>query len=312
MHHATRFGAFGAITLLALAGTVATAGSVRPAADATRVPTGKGYAVQADSDAVVELDAVQAQAGAAGQIVFHGGPVITHPGGVGVYLIWYGDWSNNTGTAIVPDFVGALGNSPYWDINTSYFDAAGRFVSSGIALKGQAFDSYSQGTRLDDAAIEAIVTDAIASGALPRDKQAVYFVLGSKDVDETSGFCTQYCGWHSHAKILKVDVKFAFVGDAARCLAACAPQQTSPNGNPGADAMVSVIAHELAEAVTDPHLNAWYFATGAENADQCAWTFGTEYTVSNGSKANMKLGERDFLVQQNWIQSVQGKCALHL
>jgi hypothetical protein len=34
--------------------------------------------------------------------------------------------------------------------------------------------------------------------------------------------------------------------------------------------------------------------------------------VGNGSKANMQLGSRDYLIQQNWIQSPAGKCALHL
>ncbi len=38
--------------------------------------------------------------------------------------------------------------------------------------------------------------------------------------------------------------------------------------------MVSVIAHELEETVTDPMLNAWYNSKGAENGDMCAWTFG--------------------------------------
>ena len=36
-------------------------------------------------------------------------------------------------------------------------------------------------------------------------------------------------------------------------------------------AMVSVIAHEAAEAVSDPNLNAWFDSTGQENADKCAW-----------------------------------------
>ena len=43
--------------------------------------------------------------------------------------------------------------------------------------------------------------------------------------------------------------------------------------------MVSVIAHELEEAATDPDLNAWYDNRGYENADKCAWTFGTTYNV---------------------------------
>jgi len=41
--------------------------------------------------------------------------------------------------------------------------------------------------------------------------------------------------------------------------------------------MVSVMAHELEETISDPNLNAWYDSTGAENADKCAWTFGTTY-----------------------------------
>ena len=40
--------------------------------------------------------------------------------------------------------------------------------------------------------------------------------------------------------------------------------------------MASIIAHELEEAATDPDLNAWYDRRGDENADKCAWTFGTD------------------------------------
>jgi hypothetical protein len=84
----------------------------------------------------------------------------------------------------------------------------------------------------------------------------------------------------------------------------------SPNGNVGADAMASVMAHELEETATDPDLNAWYDQRGYENADKCAWTFGTTYSVANGSKANMSLGGRDFLIQRNWVNAAGGYCAL--
>ena len=55
-------------------------------------------------------------------------------------------------------------------------------------------------------------------------------------------------------------------------------------------------------------LNAWYDTRGYENADKCAWTFGTTYTA-NGALANMKLGTRDFLIQQNWVNLSGGYCA---
>jgi hypothetical protein len=135
-------------------------------------------------------------------------------------------------------------------------------------------------------------------------------VLTSADVSETSGFLTQYCGWHYHGLLNSKDVKYSFVGDASRNLAVCAQQTTaSPNGNPAADAMASVVAHELEETTTDPDLNAWYDSRGYENADKCAWTFGTTYNV-NGAKANMKLGGRDYLIQRNWVNASGGFCAL--
>jgi len=75
--------------------------------------------------------------------------------------------------------------------------------------------------------------------------------------------------------------------------------------------MASVVVHELEEAATDPDLNAWWSnASGGENADLCAWTFGATYTVANGSKANVKWGARDYMIQQNWVNAAGGKCAM--
>ena len=67
---------------------------------------------------------------------------------------------------------------------------------------------------------------------------------------------------------------------------------------------------ELEEAVTDPDLNAWYDNRGMENADKCAWTFGTVQTAGNGSKYNMTLGTMNYLIQRNWVNASGGFCAL--
>ena len=50
-------------------------------------------------------------------IQHHSGPVMNNPHGINVYLIWYGDWSNNTEPAIVTDFVKHLGGTAYFNIN---------------------------------------------------------------------------------------------------------------------------------------------------------------------------------------------------
>src|SRR5213079_3370419 len=161
-----------------------------------------------------------------------------------------------------------------------------------------------------DAQIQSVVSSAITSGRLPSNTNAVYFVLTSADVTASSGFCTQYCGWHTHGTIGGSDIKYAFIGNPDRCPSACAAQTTSPNGNAGADGMASIIAHELEEAVTDPDLNAWYDNRGQENADKCAWTFGTTHQAVNGSLSNVTLGGKQYLIQRNWVNASGGYCSM--
>jgi hypothetical protein len=244
-------------------------------------------------------------------INYRGGPVML--GTTNVYYVWYGDWTtlDPSGVGILTDFAQNIGGSPYFNINTTYYDGANRRVSNSVAWGTSTNDSYSQGKSLSDSQIFTVVSSAINGGRLPKDPNGVYFVLTSPDVTATSGFCTKYCGWHTHGTVSGTDIKYSFVGNAAsKCLSSCSAQSSGPNGDAGADAMVSVIAHELEEAVTDPDLNAWYDNRGYENADKCAWTFGTTYSTNNGSKANMKLGTRDYLIQRNWVNAGGGYCSL--
>jgi hypothetical protein len=251
----------------------------------------------------------QAGGGGSGNgIFYHGGPLIL--GGTNVYYIWYGNWSSNTATTILTDLANYIGGSPYFNINTTYYNGSSTRVTNVVKYSGSTTDSYSQGTSLNDAGVQTVVASAISSGRLPNDTNAVYFVLTSADVNETSGFCTQYCGWHTHATIGGSDIKYSFIGNPDRCPSACEAQTTGPNGNAGADGMASIIAHELEEATTDPDLNAWYDRRGYENADKCAWTFGTESTASNGSFYNVTLGSRQYLIQRNWVNASGGYCSM--
>lgn len=245
-------------------------------------------------------------------ITNHGGPVIA--GTIGAYVIWYGNWNQTNGSdtpagqQIVRDFLLNIGNSPYFNINKSYTGVTG--LVSFLSGVNEATDTGSFGTRLTDANIQSIVKNAITAGKLPYDANGVYFVLTSSNVTARSGFCTQYCGWHTYANATSTmgKIRYSFVGNANRCLSSCAAQATvSPNGNPGVDGMISVVAHELEEAASDPDLNAWYDSAGAENADKCAWTFGHfQYQVANGAWANVKLGTRDFLIQRNLYHNLNG------
>jgi hypothetical protein len=205
------------------------------------------------------------------------------------------------------DLLGTLANglsgSPYFNINTTYYGNNNVHVTNHVGRGSDATDNYSHGTALSDADILAIV-----SAQNPTDTSGVYFVMTSADVNETSGFCTQYCGWHTHASIGGRDIKYAFVGNPTRCPSACTNGTPAPNGSVGADGAASIVAHELEEATTDPDLNAWYDTSGEENADKCAWTFGSTYSNGTGT-ANMNLGGKDYLIQQNWVNASGGYCA---
>jgi phosphate-induced protein 1 len=273
-------------------------------------PTGKGWGEPATNSTALSPEiqgSARARAGANG-ITYHGGPIIT--GGTTVYFIWYGSWNGNSATTILPHEMEHEGGTSYFNINTTYYNASGTHVTNKISYGGSTSDNYSQGKSLSDAKVKSVVSRAISNGSLPKNTHAVYFVLTSHDVNETSGFCSQYCGWHTSGSISGSDIKYAFVGNAARCISSCAAQSKGPNGNAGADGMASTIAHELEEATTDPDLNAWYDSSGEENADKCAWTFGTEKTASNGTKYNVTWGGTHYLIQRNWVNASGGYCAL--
>jgi hypothetical protein len=243
-------------------------------------------------------------------IQFHSTGTIL-PGTTTIFYIWYGTWSTIARNQLTA-FAQTIGGTPYFNINTTYTDTAGtRAVSNSVQYVMSIDDSYSYGTNLTDSNVRSIVLNAINSGKLPFDTHGIYFVLGDSTTKEVSGFCTNYCGWHSYTAYQGKNIKYSFVGNPIQCPSACQPQALGPNGYGHIDAMTSIIAHELEEAVTDPLLGTWYDATGYENADKCAWTFGTTYTTANGAKANMNIAGKDYLIQQNWVNIPNGGyCAL--
>jgi hypothetical protein len=301
---------------LALSGamvTAAAAQAVSSAGGTETVPTGKGWGVQVPTlDSIAKRHTPPPPPPTVNGINYHKGPVML--GTVHIYFIWYGSWSDDDSQAILTDEAETVGGTPWYNINTTYYSGSGRtlkHISNSVQYKGAIADNYSHGTSLNDSDIAGVVAAAINSKRLPKDANGIYFVLTSPDVDETSGLCTDYCGWHDSGKLAGVDIKYAFIGGASRCLNGCAAQRFhSPNDNPGADGMASIVAHELAEAVTDPDLNAWYDSKGMEVADKCSFNFGNEFLAPNGSGANVHWGARDFLIQRNWVNASGGYCSV--
>jgi hypothetical protein len=220
-------------------------------------------------------------------------------------------------TSLIATFLGGIGGSPYYNINKGYWDKGGaggtlRNVSGAVAYDGCWADGSSapSGTQnVSDSAIQAEIVSGFTGGQIAYSPDTLYTVFSAGGVNLGGGAFSQYCAYHGHFTWNGNDVLYAVMPFNAFNTNACAAQATGPNGD-AADAEVNTLVHEIEEANTDPDLNAWYDRRGYENADKCAWTFGTTSTASNGAKYNVTIGGKKFLIQRNWKNSGTGSCAL--
>ncbi len=127
------------------------------------MPTGKGWGQRVPPGLAKQPPGNAKPQGNNG-IFYHGGPLIL--GTTNAYYIWYGNWSGNTATTILTDFAGHIGGSPYFNINTTYYDGSNTHVSGAVSYAGSMSDNYSHGTALSDAGVQAVVADAISSATL--------------------------------------------------------------------------------------------------------------------------------------------------
>jgi hypothetical protein len=301
------------LVLLAVAcafANIAMAGAVKESSDALYKPTGKGWG-ELDIETMNNPEKrATMKAQSTGNLTNQGGPVMT--AAKKIYYIWYGTW-DAASKNVLTNLANNVGGSPHFNINNTYTSSTGVHVLNAVTNSTSSINTGTLGTSLSDANIQTIVSNEITSGRLPADANGIYFVLTDKNTTATSGFCTQYCGWHTNATISGTAIKYAFVGNPeTQCAAGCGANSPSPNGTPGADAMASIVMHELEETVTDPMGNAWYStASGMENGDKCAWNFGTTSTATNGAKYNQTFGTMKYLIQQNWTLLPAQACAQH-
>jgi hypothetical protein len=271
------------------------------------------------------------QSGASGKgtgIYYHGGPLLAAMTNVAA-VYWAGTpiyaggptpgtfGSGTKDNSLVGFFLRHLGGSSYFNINTTYYDGTGAHVQNVVNYTQVWANNQSQvpanGQNVSDANIVTMLQYGFDHGYLAYDPATVYAVFTAGTVNLGGGFGTQYCAFHSYGTVM--------VNGAARTVlyaampydyaypGACTNGTASPNGDPAADAEVNTLAHEIEETTTDMGLTAWYDRRGYENADKCAWTWGTTYKTANGGVANMSIGGKDFLVQQNWVNAGSGGCA---
>ena len=251
---------------------------------------------------------IAAQAGP----INNGGPVIS--GTPDVYFLWYGNWGSDSAGTILPSFVQSLSGTAYLGTEMTMAGDGQVVYAGGMSISSSQNSSLFLGNLGNPTSqIKSIVQSAISLGLLPYDPLGIYDLLSAPGLSVT-GFNTKFCGFHSSSNWGKntLGLQYGFIGDPTASQTGCYVQSNSPNGNFGADAMASVIAHELIETVTDPTGTAWWDSKrrsstyGEEDADMCAWNFGTTSLTSSGAKYNFTGGGANYLLQQEWVNTGGG------
>jgi hypothetical protein len=259
-------------------------------------------------------------------IFYHGGPVLLN--GTNVAAVYWaastiypggpGPGTQGAGSAdgsLIGFFLSHLGGSSYFNINTTYTDGSGHPIANVVTYTQYWANNTNvpaNGQSVSDAQMIAMLQSGFDSGALTYDANTLYHILTAGTVNLGGGFGTQYCAYHTHGSVVIGGVSRTVLYSAmpydAAYPGACTNGSASPNGDPGADAEVNTLAHETEETTTDLMGNAWYDRRGYENADKCAWNFGSTFTTSNGGLANVNIGGKNFLVQMNWVNAGSGGC----
>ena len=243
------------------------------------------------------------------KVEYHGGAIMLAP--KNLYFIWYGFWSGSTAPAILTELAQNIGGSSYLSAITRYRTPAGNVPANAVSYIGSIEDIYSIGPYPMWDNVGLIVAQAVASQRLPADPDGIYVVFTAADVSETSGYDKEFCGLHTTTSSGGVTLKVVVVSYPGRAPSKCMPQTVGPSGNAAADAMANVFVNGLVNTILDPEFTGWYDKSMLEPADKCAWNFGTTYTTTNGARANVALGGRNYLLQQQWVPGTRGYCTLN-
>lgn len=251
-----------------------------------------------------------------------------------------GDGENDR--SLVGYFLNNLGESSYWNINSTYYDVVGNrrsFIKNTMDYSSfwAANDNapHPGGTVFIGDMINLIET-GFATGALKYNPNTLYMIFTGPGVNLGGGFSStglSYCAFHSaywytdgthmtQFAAMPYDADFNpdhpsnnIGSDGKVQHFVCTFLTRGINNDLGADATVSGMAHETEETATDPvslingegFFAGWYDANFEENGDKCAYIYGPTLAKTT-DYWNMRIGRKRFLVQQNWSNVAPQGC----
>ncbi|HTY55787.1 MAG TPA: hypothetical protein VMB26_11325 [Candidatus Binataceae bacterium] len=226
------------------------------------------------------------QVSTAKNLIDHGGPILSSSN---IYIIYWGNPSEFPSDLDqgLSTFYEGWGNSSYSNILTQYLRGAPPPTDT---LVGSASDTTTAPPSRSPK-LKRIVHEACKFTGGTVDPNGIYVVTTSQPLPNAT-----FCAWHNHGMCNGSPIVVVFLPKTSGL---CQIVPTNQNNYSNTtQSMVNYAAHELAESMTDPFINAWYDSHGREVADKCYTKFGPPVTLSNGSV---------WEVQEYWSNAV-GKC----
>jgi hypothetical protein len=242
---------------------------------------------------------------------YNGGPV--EASGSKNFLIFWeptGSTVASNYNSTLQQFFGDVGGSSLYGIASQYYQttsSGNQNIANAASVGGTWTDTTAYpSSQLQDIDVQNEVKKAIATNNWPTGIGNEYFVYLAKGENECmNGSCSfsTFCAYHGQFASGSSTLLYAAMPYAGTDLSGCGIQSGAgtPNGA-DTDAEISIASHELMETVTDPQLNAWFDASGAEIGDKCAYTYGP--TGANG--ADLTLHGHPYIVQEEFDSSNLG------
>ena len=194
-----------------------------------------------------------------GPLYNHGGPVQNAPR---VYLLFW-DWTSDPyGVAsYLENFLSHVGCTPWLNTVSQY----GGGPCPGY--QGAWSDSSSIPLTPSDSQIQSEALKLVHYLGINESDTNAQIIVALPHGHSPAGFGSSYCAYHG--VISGTSISYTVLPYLPDAGSACG--WGSVTGSP-LDGVSIVEGHELAEAITDPQLNAWMDANGNEIGDICAWT----------------------------------------